>query len=65
MNGIEQALDPSRFLRIHRRILVNADRIREMRPRAQTSLLLQDGSILPVSRRLKEKVKRFLLKRSS
>jgi two-component system LytT family response regulator len=65
MNAIEQALDPSRFLRIHRRILVNADRIREMRPRAQTSLLLQDGSILPVSRRLKEKVKRFLLKRSS
>jgi two-component system LytT family response regulator len=60
MNAIEQALDPSRFLRIHRRILVNADRIREMHPQRHTHLVLQDGSLLPVSRRLKEKVKRFL-----
>jgi len=63
MNAIEHALDPSRFLRIHRRILVNTDRIHEMHPQRHTHLILQDGSMLPVSRRLKEKVKRFLFKK--
>ena len=63
LNAIERALDPSRFVRIHRRILVNADRIREMHPQRHASMVLQDGSILPVSRRLKERVKRSLLKR--
>ncbi len=63
MQAMEQALDPSHFLRIHRRILVNTDRIREMHPQRHTHLVLQDGSMLPVSRRLKEKVKRFLFKK--
>lgn len=63
MNAIERELDPTRFLRIHRRILVNTDRIREMQPHRHTHLILQDGSLLPVSRRLKEKVKRFLFKK--
>ncbi|MCI0416919.1 response regulator [bacterium] len=63
MNAIEQALDPARFLRIHRRILVNTDRIREMQPQRQTHLILQNGTALPVSRRLKEKVKRFLFRK--
>lgn len=61
LNRIEKMLDPSRFIRVHRRILVNADRIREMHPHRHGSLILQDGSVLPVSRRLKERVKRFLL----
>jgi two-component system, LytTR family, response regulator len=63
MNAMEQALDPSRFLRIHRRILVNTDRILEMLPQRRMQVVLQDGSVLPVSRRLKEKVKRFLFKK--
>jgi two-component system, LytTR family, response regulator len=63
MNAMEQALDPARFLRIHRRIIVNVDRIREIRQQGHSSLILQDGSVLPVSRRLKERVKRFLLKK--
>jgi two-component system, LytTR family, response regulator len=63
MNAIERELDPTCFLRIHRRILVNTDRIREMHPHRHTHLILQDGSLLPVSRRLKEKVKRFLFKK--
>jgi len=61
MNAMERSLDPDRFLRIHRRILVNADRIRELHPQRRTQLVLYDGSVLPVSRRLKENVKRFLL----
>ena len=63
MNAIERALDPARFLRIHRRILVNVARICEMHAQSPAALVLQDGSTLPVSRRLKERVKRFLLKR--
>jgi two-component system LytT family response regulator len=63
LHAMQRALDPSRFLRIHRRILVNADHIRELHPQRHTSLTLCDGSILPVSRRLKEKVKRFLFKK--
>lgn len=62
---MEKALDPARFIRIHRRILVNADRILEMHPQRHMRLILQDGSVLPVSRRLKERVKRFLLRRES
>ena len=61
MHSVAEALDPSRFLRIHRRILVNAHRIHEMHPQRHTCLVLQDGTILPVSRRMKDKVKRFLL----
>ena len=62
MNSVVGTLDPSRFLRIHRRILVNAHRIHEMHPQRNTCLVLQDGTVLPVSRRMKDKVKRFLLK---
>jgi two-component system, LytTR family, response regulator len=65
LNAMQHVLDPDGFLRIHRRILVNIDRIREMRAQRPAGILLQDGSILPVSRRLKEKVKRFLLRKQS
>lgn len=65
IGALEKNLDPNCFIRIHRRILVNTDRIREMHTQRHTRLLLQDGSILPVSRRLKERVKRFLLRRES
>ena len=63
MKALERALDPSRFLRIHRRILLNVDRIRELRAHHPAEVVLLDGSVLPISRRLKEKVKRFLLKK--
>jgi two-component system LytT family response regulator len=63
MYAIEKSLNPSQFIRIHRRFLVNADRVREMHPQRHMHLLLQNGSTLPVSRRMKEKVKFFLLKK--
>jgi len=59
MNSMGQSLNPAHFLRIHRGIIVNVDRIREMRG---SSLILEDGSALPVSRRMKPKVKQFFLK---
>src|SRR5262249_52456332 len=65
LTSMEQELDPSCFLRIHRRILVNTQRIWEMRNFPGTKLVLVNGEQLPVSRRLKDQVKRFLLKKQS
>jgi two-component system, LytTR family, response regulator len=60
MNSMEQSLNPTHFLRIHRGTLVNVDRIREMRG---NSLILEDGSSLSVSRRMKPKVLHFFMKK--
>jgi two-component system LytT family response regulator len=60
MNSMEQSLNPAHFLRIHRGTLVNVDRIREMRG---NSLILEDGSSLSVSRRMKPKVLHFFMKK--
>jgi two-component system LytT family response regulator len=52
LNGFERQLDRSRFRRIHRSLIVNLDRIREIRPSSggEYEALLQDGSVLRVSR---------------
>jgi len=63
LNVLERLLDPAGFLRVHRRILVNTECISEMRQSSGTQVILKNGSALPVSRRLKDKVKRFLLNR--
>lgn len=60
MAEIEQQLDRSRFVRIHRSFLLNIERLARIEPYAKDSWLaiLADGSKLPVSRtgysRLKE-----------
>ena len=61
MNAMERSLNPTRFLRIHRRFLVNVDRIVELLQHGECTIVLQNGTKLPVSRRFKEKVKRFLV----
>jgi len=45
-------LDPDRFIRVHRRVIVAVDRIREIQPLANgdSTLILQDGSTLRASR---------------
>ena len=63
MNSMEHSLDPTHFLRIHRRIIVNVDRIREMQNRHPSRVILKNGVQLPVSRRLKDKVKKMLFGR--
>jgi two-component system LytT family response regulator len=64
LKALERSLDPSTFLRIHRRIVVNIDRIRQMQEHPP-KVILVDGSSLPVSRRLKQKVKRLLFKKQN
>ena len=52
MNALEPRLDPTQFVRIHRRSIVNSDRVREMQPlfRGEHVLMLKDGTQLNVGR---------------
>ena len=60
ISSLEERLDPSRFLRIHRSVIVNLERVARIEPNTKDSRLaiLADGTKLPVSRagyaRLKE-----------
>jgi two-component system LytT family response regulator len=49
---LEQRLDPAAFVRIHRRTIVNIERVRELRPlfRGDSLLRLLDGTELRLSR---------------
>jgi two-component system LytT family response regulator len=52
MAAVEAALDPARFVRIHRSAIVNLERVARIEPYGKESRLaiLADGSRLPVSR---------------
>jgi two-component system, LytTR family, response regulator len=59
--AVERALASARFLRVHRRYLVNPAHIREIGPLGSRGqqLTLSDGSTIPVSRRSRDLVKAF------
>jgi two-component system LytT family response regulator len=52
MNDLERQLDPRRFVRIHRSVLLNLDRLVRLEPTGKDSRMavLRDGRQLPVSR---------------
>jgi two-component system, LytTR family, response regulator len=52
LGDLEAALDPSRFVRIHRSYLLNLDRLARVEPASRDSrvAVLKDGTELPVSR---------------
>ena len=64
LQRLERRLDPAHFIRIHRRIIVNLDRIREGRlgVGGDYEVVLQNGTILPVGRRFRD---RLLLEHAS
>jgi two-component system LytT family response regulator len=59
ITAIEQALDPRQFVRIHRRMVVNMDRVREMSPLpgGDGLLLLSNGQHLRLSRTFRNRVR--------
>jgi two-component system LytT family response regulator len=59
ITAIENALDPRQFVRIHRRIVVNMERVREMSPLpgGDGLLVLGDGSTLRLSRTYRARVR--------
>jgi two-component system LytT family response regulator len=52
LSAVEAALDPSRFVRVHRSFVLNIDRLAKVESYAKDSriAILRDGSRLPVSR---------------
>ncbi|MEP7185417.1 MAG: LytTR family DNA-binding domain-containing protein [Rhodanobacter sp.] len=53
MAGIEERLDPARFIRVHRSYFINLDYLSEIEPleTGDARLKLRDGAIIPCSRR--------------
>ena len=62
LGGLEEKLDPFRFIRIHRTAIVNVDRIRKLTPRGRGDLriTLTDGTRLSLSRRYRDRLERVL-----
>jgi two-component system, LytTR family, response regulator len=62
IGSFEQRLSPGLFLRIHRSLIVNTDRIRELHPcnGSEYIVILHDGKELPVGRTYRENIDRFL-----
>jgi two-component system, LytTR family, response regulator len=58
MNGLEEKLDPTRFIRIHRATIVNLRRIRDTRPASHGDhvVVLHDGTQLQMSRVYRERL---------
>jgi two-component system LytT family response regulator len=55
LSHLLEALDPTRFLRIHRGVIVNVERIREVHPlfNGNAEIVLRDGTRLDLSRRFR------------
>jgi two-component system LytT family response regulator len=66
ISSLEGALDPEQFVRIHRSIIVNLERVAKIEPYAKDSrvAVLSDGTQLPVSRAGYDRLKILLGERS-
>jgi two-component system LytT family response regulator len=62
ISSLEAALDPERFVRIHRSAIVNLERVAKIEPYAKDSrvAVLSDGAHLPVSRAGYERLRALL-----
>jgi two-component system LytT family response regulator len=62
ISSLEAALDPQKFVRIHRSFLVNLERVAKIEPYAKDSrvAVLSDGTQLPVSRAGYDRLKALL-----
>jgi|SRR5215213_8010073 len=62
MNELEETLDPKGFLRIHRSVIVNFDRVKELRqhPNGEYVVVLTDGTELKLSRSRRERLEQLL-----
>jgi len=58
LQDLEERLDPSRFVRIHRSTIVNLERVRELHPwsHGDLMLVLDDGTELRLSRRYRDRL---------
>jgi two-component system LytT family response regulator len=59
MRSFAKRLDPARFIRVHRRTIVDIHRVREIQPLANgdSTLILQDGRMIRASRNYRDAVR--------
>ena len=64
INGLAAKLDPDKFLRVHRSIIVNLERVKEMQPwfHGDYVIIMQDGAQLTSSRNYREQLRKLLSK---
>ncbi|HKQ77678.1 MAG TPA: LytTR family DNA-binding domain-containing protein [Blastocatellia bacterium] len=62
INGLAAKLDPDKFLRIHRSIIVNLERVKELQPwfHGDYVVIMQDGAQLTSSRNYREHLRKLL-----
>lgn len=62
LQRLHESLDPERFLRIHRSVIVNVERVQEIHPlfNGNAEVLLRDGTRLALSRRYRAHARRAL-----
>jgi len=62
MRRLQNVLDPAHFLRIHRGVIVNVDRVRELHPlfNGNAEVVLHDGTRLALSRRFRDGARKVL-----
>ena len=62
MHRLAAQLDPSRFVRIHRKTIVNVSRVKELEPmfHGEHVVFLRDGTRLKLSRTFKDQLDRLL-----
>ena len=62
MGSLQKRLDPKRFVRLHRSVTVNANRIRQMegRTHGDHTVILKDGKQLPLSRNYRAHLEAWL-----
>src|SRR6185437_5123631 len=65
LSELQQNLDPRVFLRIHRSYIVNAERIRQVKPllKGEFAIVLSDGTILDTGRTYRAVIEAFLRER--
>lgn len=62
INGLAAKLDPDKFIRIHRSIIINLERVKELQPwfHGDYVVILQDGTQLTSSRNYREHLRKLL-----
>ena len=62
MKNLETTLDPALFVRIHRSLIVNIDRVRELRPlpHGDYTVILQNATQLTLTRSYRDRVQKLL-----
>lgn len=62
MSGLEKKLDPRRFARVHRSVIVNLGRVRELKStfKGEYEIVLQDGKHLPFGRAYRSRARQLL-----